>query len=480
MTTYDLDLASIQEVRNLVTLAKTAQETYGTLSQEEINFAVEGISTIAYKNAEYLAKLACEETGFGKWQDKMAKNILASQRLWTYMKDVKTVGVINEIPEKKIIQIGTPMGVIAGLIPSTNPTSTVIYKALIALKSGNSIVFSPHPSAVKCILATVKVLQEACVTFGISKSLIGCISMPTLEATDALMKHKDVAMILATGGSAMVKAAYSSGTPALGVGPGNVPVFIERTADIEDAVGKIFKSKGFDYGTVCASEQAIVTEHCIEDRVRASVIKHGGYFLKGDELEKVKKVMEKPNGGMNPSIVGRSAQHIATLAGISIPKDVSLLVGEEPGIGPSYPFSKEKLTQLIGFYVTQDWNEACEVCYKLLKNGGLGHTLAIHSKDEKVIREFAMKKPVSRFLVNTPSTHGAVGLSTGLAPSLTLGCGTIGGSATSDNVTPLHLINTRWVAYDLEGQEEKSKETEELDIEYLCKLVYAELSKQQK
>lgn len=474
----DVDLASVQEVRNLVSASKVAQEQYATLSQKEIDVAVEGLSKIAFSNAEHLAKLAVEETGFGIWEDKKEKNVLASQKLWAYMKDIKTVGIINEIPEKKIIQIGTPLGVIAGLIPSTNPTSTVIYKALIALKSGNSIVFSPHPSAVKCILSTVNVLKEGCTILGIPKDLIGCISLPTLEATDALMKHKDVSMILATGGSAMVRAAYSSGKPALGVGPGNVPVFIERTADIDDAVEKIFRSKGFDNGTVCASEQAIITERCIESQVREAVIKYGGYFLKGDELEKVKQVMEKSNGHMNPNIVGKSAQFIANLAGIEIPKHVKLLVGEEPGIGQAYPFSKEKLTQLIGFYIVSDWHEACEICFKLLKNGGLGHTLSIHSHDEDVIREFALKKPVSRFLVNTPSTHGAVGLSTGLAPSMTLGCGSIGGSATSDNVTPLHLMNTRWVAYDLEEKKVKSVETDRVNVDQICEMVYEALKKQ--
>jgi acyl-CoA reductase-like NAD-dependent aldehyde dehydrogenase len=391
------------------------------------------------------------------------------------MKDMKTIGVLNEYPDKKLIQIGTPMGVIAGLIPSTKPTSTVIYKTLISIKSGNSIVFSPHPSALKCITETVEILREGCCKYGMPKELVNCISMPTLEATNELMKNDDVSMILATGGSAMVKAAYSSGTPALGVGPGNVPVFIERSADIKDAVNKIFLSKGFDNGTVCASEQSIVTERCIADKVREAIIAKGGYYLVGEDLEKVKLIMEKPNGGMNPKIVGKSAKFIADLANIKIPEGTKLLLGEEPGIGPKHPFSKEKLTQLMGYYVVEDWQEAGEVCYKLLHNGGLGHTLAIHSKNEEVIHEFAMKKPVSRFLVNTPSTHGAVGLSTGLAPSLTLGCGTIGGSATSDNVTPLNLINSRWVAYDLEPVKEQSPL--DANIDEICQLVVEEIKK---
>lgn len=478
MITLDKDLASIQEVRDLVQKAKKAQIDYSRLSPEKMDHVVEGLSKLAYANAEKLAKLACDETGFGKWQDKMEKNTLASKTLWSYMKGMKTIGVLNKDEEKKVIQIGTPMGVIAGIIPSTNPTSTVIYKALIALKSGNSIVFSPHPSAVRCIVETVNVLREGCKSFGVSEDLIGCVTMPTMEASDALMKHPDVAMILATGGSAMVKAAYSSGTPALGVGPGNVPVYIERTANIKDAVEKIFRSKGFDYGTVCASEQAIVVDRCIENEVRREIVDHGGYFLKGIDLEKVKAIMEKPNGSMNPLIVGKSAAFIANLAGIEIPKGSCLLVGEEPGIGPNYPFSKEKLTQLIGFYVVEDWREACEVCFALLRNGGLGHTLSIHSNDEEIIHTFAMEKPVSRFLVNTPSTHGAVGISTGLAPSLTLGCGTVGGSATGDNVSPLHLINSRWMAYDLEGKMNREAHASyDLDIDMICNMVMEQLSK---
>lgn len=468
----DRDLASIQEVRNLVSAAKAAQKDFGTWSQEQVDHVVKGVYQAAFENAMRLAEMAVEETGFGIPKDKYAKNVLASETLWQSIKDMKTMGIIHEDVEKKVIQIGTPMGVVAGLIPSTNPTSTVIYKAMIALKSGNSIVFSPHPSAVGCILETVKVIKEALKKCGASEHLVGCISMPTLEATDALMKHPDMNMILATGGSAMVKAAYSSGTPALGVGPGNVPAYIERSANIEDAVEKIFRSKGFDNGTVCASEQAIVTEVCIEAKVRDAVVRRGGFFLRGEALEKVKAIMERPNGAMNPAIVGKSAEHIAKLAGIEIPSGTKILLSDEPGVGRSYPFSKEKLTQLLGFYVVNNWQEACQLCYQLLENGGLGHTLSIHSKNDEVIKAFALKKPVSRFLVNTPSTHGAVGISTGLAPSFTLGCGTVGGSATSDNVTPLHLMNIKWMAYGLEPEATEPVSTiDTVDVEKICELV---------
>ena len=276
------------------------------------------------------------------------------------------------------------------------------------------------------------------------------MKVPSIQGTDALMKNTD--LILATGGEAMVRAAYSSGTPALGVGPGNVPAFIERSADVDLAVRRILASKTFDNGTVCASEQSIVVEAVIESKVREALVRQGAYFLTGDKLEKVKAVMERPNGGMNPAIVGRCAADVAAVAGIEIPAGTTILISDEPEIGPKHPFSKEKLTALLGFYVVRDWQEACETCHRLLTNGGVGHSLGIHSNNETVIREFALKKPVSRMLINTPTTQGAVGISTHLFPSFTLGCGTAGGSATSDNVTPEHLVNIRRAAYGLDSE----------------------------
>jgi len=476
----DRDLQSIQEVRVLVKEAKKAQKEFANFSTQLIDEIVKQLSIAALAEAENLGKLAVEETGFGIWQDKMTKNVVASQKLYEHIKDMKTIGIINEDKDRKIVEIGTPVGVIAALIPSTNPTSTVIYKTLIALKSGNAIIFSPHPSALKCILKTVGVLKRAAARMGAPEGLIGCMSIPTIEGTNELMKHDDVSLILATGGTAMVKAAYSSGTPALGVGPGNVPAFIERSADVKKAISKILASKTFDNGTVCASEQAIVTEKCIADYVKNELKNQGGYFLTGEEIDKVVKIMETPGGGMNPKIVGKSARDIATMAGITIPDGVKVLICEEKGVGKEYPFSKEKLTQLLAFYRVEDWVEGCELCYKLLENGGIGHTLAIHSRNEEVIREFALKKPVSRLLVNTPSTQGAIGLSTGLAPALTLGCGAVGGSATSDNVGPEHLINIRRMAYEVDDlgiKPEEDKAIDKIDIEALCKMVIKELKK---
>ncbi|MFV0449468.1 MAG: acetaldehyde dehydrogenase (acetylating) [Vibrio sp.] len=442
----DKDLLSIQEARALVTSARTAQQEFAQLGQERIDAIVETIAKAAQAQANPLARLAVEETGFGKVEDKTTKNILASEKLHIAIKEMKTIGVINNDVNKKIIEVAVPIGVIAGIVPSTNPTSTTIYKSLISLKSGNAIIFTPHPSAKKCIGETVALIRSTLNACGVSENLVSVMSIPTIEGSGELMRRVD--LILATGGPAMVKAAYSSGTPALGVGAGNVPVYIERTADIQDAVSKIMASKTFDNGTICASEQAIITDRAIDAQVREALKAQGGYFLQGAELEKVKTVMERPDGSMNPAIVGRDAQYIANLVGISIPMGTRVLIGEEPGVGPKHPFSKEKLTALLGYYTVEDWNEACELATQLLHNGGIGHSFAIHSKDEAVICAFGLRKPVSRMLVNTPSTHGAVGLSTNLFPSFTLGCGAVGGSSTSDNVTPMHLMDIRRIAYD--------------------------------
>ena len=439
----DKDLLSIQEARALVRAARAAQAEFSQLGQERIDAVVKAVSEAAAAQAEALGVLAHEETGYGKPQDKKIKNLLASEKVYAAIKDMKTVGILREDTVNRITEIAVPVGVIAGIIPSTNPTSTVIYKSLISLKAGNAIVFTPHPSAKKCI----EIIKEALHHCGVSTDLVSCISIPTIEGSAELMKIAD--LILATGGPGMVKAAYSSGTPALGVGAGNVPAYIERSANIEDAVAKIMASKTFDNGTICASEQSIVTESVIAAQVKRALIAQGGFFLEGENLTRVKAVMERGNGSMNPAIVGRDAMTIARIAGIEVPAGTRLLISDEQGVGAKFPFSKEKLTALLGFYVVNDWHQACELCHALLHNCGIGHSLAIHSNNEDVIREFGLKKPVSRILVNTPSTQGGVGLTTALFPSFTLGCGAVGGSATSDNVTPMNLLNIRRVAYDL-------------------------------
>ena len=442
----DMDLQSIQEVRDLIRDAKKAQEVFGTFDQQRVDAIVKAIAEACAANAERLAKMAVEETGFGVWQDKVLKNLLGSTITYESIKDMKTIGVIREDGAKGIMEVGVPMGVIAALIPSTNPTSTVMYKTLISLKAGNAIVISPHPGAKNCILETVNVIQEAARRAGAPEGLIGVIRLTTMEATDALLQDRNIGVILATGGEAMVHAAYSSGNPAIGVGPGNGPSFIERTANIPEAVRRIFDSKTFDNGTICASEQSIVTEKCIEAQVVEEVKRQGGYFMDEAQSEKVAKFILRDNGSMNPKIVGKSAQAIADMAGIQIPAGTRVLLSRQTEVSKKNPYTREKLCPLLAFFVEEGWQEACERSIQILQNEGAGHTMTIHSEDTDVIREFALKKPVSRLLVNTPGALGGVGGTTNLAPALTLGCGAVGGSATSDNITPMNLINIRRVA----------------------------------
>lgn len=442
----DVDLQSIQEVRDLIRNAKKAQEEFSTFDQKRIDGIVKVIAEACAANAERLARMAVEETGFGIWQDKILKNLLGSTITYEFIKDMKTVGVIHEDGAKGIMEVGVPMGVIAALIPSTNPTSTVMYKTLISLKAGNGIVISPHPGAKHCILETVKIIQEAAREAGVPEGLIGVIHLTTMEATDALLKDPNIGVILATGGEAMVHAAYSSGNPAIGVGPGNGPSFIERTANIPEAVRRIFDSKTFDNGTICASEQSIVTERCIEAEVVEEIKRQGGYFMDAAQSEKVAKFILRDNGTMNPKIVGKSAQTIADMAGIQIPAGTRVLLSRQSDVSKWNPYTREKLCPLLAFFVEEGWQEACERSIQILQNEGVGHTMTIHSQDTDVIREFALKKPVSRLLVNTPGALGGVGGTTNLAPALTLGCGAVGGSATSDNITPMNLINIRRVA----------------------------------
>lgn len=444
---FDKDLQSIQQVRNLMAKAVVAQKTFARFSQEAVDKVVAEIAAACAENSVMLAKMAAEETGFGVWQDKVLKNMLGSTMTYEHIKNLKTVGFIKEDKENGIYEVGVPMGVVAALIPSTNPTSTTMYKALISVKAGNAIVISPHPNAKNCIIKTAEIIESAAKRAGAPNGLIQCITLPTMEATDALLKHRDVGIILATGGEAMVRAAYSSGNPALGVGPGNGPAYIEKTADIKAAVRRIIDSKTFDNGTICASEQSIVTEYCIEDKVIAELKAQGGYFLADDESDQLAGFILRANGTMNPKIVGKSAVTIAAMAGISIPDGTKVLISRQTAVGRNIPYSREKLCPILAFYVEDNWESACRRCIEILNNEGAGHTMTIHSEDEQVIREFALQKPVSRLLVNTPGALGGVGATTNLAPALTLGCGAVGGSATSDNVGPLNLMNIRRVAY---------------------------------
>jgi len=461
MNVTDRDLLSIQEARNLACLGKMATDQIAGYTEEQIDRILRNMVKVAEENGLLLAKMAVEETGFGKAEDKKIKNHLASVLLYEAIRDMKTIGIIHEDQIKKVIDIATPVGLIMGIIPSTNPTSTAIYKAIISIKSRNAIVFSPHPSAVKCTMMAAQLMNDAAVAAGAPANIVGCMSMPSLEATNELMKAKEVNMIIATGGPGMVKASYSAGKPALGVGAGNCPAYIEKTANVEKAVKNIMASKTFDYGTVCASEQSIIVEECNRDQVVAELKKQGGYFMNREETEKVCGLLFKNGHTMNAKFVGRSPQVIAEAAGISIPAGTKVLLGEQAGVGPDYPLSYEKLTSVLAFYTAEDWHEACELSIKLLQNG-IGHSMSIHTEDRDMVMKFA-EKPASRIMVNTGSTQGATGISTGLIPSLTLGCGTWGGSSVSENVGPMHLINIKRVAYgirDIEAEEPRAIEVQ--------------------
>lgn len=457
MNLVDKDLQSVQEVRLLLAKAKEAQKKLAVLTQSQINDITKAVCEATYKERVRLAKLAHEETGFGKWEDKVLKNAFASKQVYAHMKDMKTVGVINDDRVNKVMEVAVPVGVIAGLVPSTNPTSTVIFKSLIALKAANSIVFSPHPTAIKCIGETVKIIRKALKGIGAPEDAVSYMTMPTMEGTAELMKSKNTDLILATGGSAMVKAAYSSGTPALGVGPGNGPAYIERSADVKLAVKRIIDSKTFDNGTICASEQSIIAETVNKDAILKELEAQGAYILNPEEATRLGTFILRANGTMNPAIVGKSAQVIAKLVGLEIPSDRILLVAPETGVGPKYPYSHEKLAPILAFYTVANWEEACDLSIRILENEGAGHTLIIHTENNDVVREFGLRKPVSRLLVNTPGALGGIGATTNITPSLTLGCGAVGGSATSDNVGPQNLFNLRRVAYGVRELEDLRK-----------------------
>ncbi len=447
MENMDYDLRSIQEVRDLIQLGKVASERIKNYTDDLIDRILSNMVQVAQKHNVELAKMAVEETGFGKIEDKTYKNHMASTLLYNAIKDMKTGGIINEDPANKVIEIAEPVGLLMGIIPSTNPTSTTIFKMMIALKARNPIIFSPHPAAAKCTLRTVQLMHNAAVEAGAPMHIFGCITMPSMPATKELMHHDDIKMIIATGGPGMVKAAYSSGKPALGVGAGNSPAYIERTADIPLAVKNILASKTFDYGTICASEQSVIVEECNREAVVSEFKKHGAYFMSADETEKVCRLLFKNGHAMNAKFVGRSPEVIASAAGISIPQGTTVLIGEQQGVGNGFPLSYEKLTTVLAFYTVKDWHQACKLSIDLLQNG-IGHTMSLHTKDENIVREFSVK-PASRILVNTGGAMGGTGASTALFPSFTLGCGSWGGSSVSENVSPMHLINIKRVAYGI-------------------------------
>lgn len=454
MQRMDHDLLSVQEARILVENAREAQKALAAFPQEKLDIIVENMAAAAYQHAKELAVLAQEETGFGKWQDKFLKNVFASDFLFKKIKDMKVVGIISEDKENQTMDIGVPVGVVAALPPATNPASTTIYKALIAIKSGNAIVFSPHPRAKKTIARTLDILIRAAEEKGLPYGALSYLHTLAAEGTVALMNHRDTSLILITGVPKMVKAAYRSGKPTIYGGPGNGPAFIERSADIPQAVSHIVAGRTFDNGIVSAAEQSIVAEGCIADEVRRELKNKGAYFLSEEESKQLSRQFFRPDGSFNPEIVGKSAPEVARRSGLSVPENTKVLISEQKYVSADNPYAREKLFPVLAFFVEKDWLNACEKCIELLVTEGRGHTLVIHSRNESVIREFALKKPVSRVLVNTPATLGGIGATTNLFPALTLGCGAAGGGFTSDNVSPLNLINIRKVGYGVRDFEE--------------------------
>jgi acetaldehyde dehydrogenase (acetylating) len=444
----DRDLASIAEARALVRRAKAVAPVLAEFSQEQIDAIVDAMAAAATPQAEALARLAHDETGYGVVADKIQKNLFASQKIYNFIKPMKTVGVVRRIDDKKVIEIAEPFGVVAAIVPTTNPTSTALYKILISLKARCPIVISPHPSAVRCITRSAEIMNEAARRAGAPDGSINWMTQVTLEGTQELMKARETAVILATGGMGLVRAAYSAGKPAYGVGPGNAPAYIERTADVPKAVRDIVTGKTFDNGLLCSSENSVVVDAPLVDEVKRQFVANGAYFLAPAEIHALGKVLVTAQRLPNPALVGKPATFIAQQAGITVPQGTRVLIAELAGVGRDYPLSIEKLCPVLSFYVVSDWKEGCERCKQILRYGGMGHTMSIHSKNEEVILQFGLKKPAFRIVVNTPTTLGSIGFTTSLDPSMTLGCGGWGGNITSDNISPRHLLNIKRLAWE--------------------------------
>ena len=443
----DKDLVSIQEVRTKVEKAYAAWQKYRQYSQAQVDAIVERMAAAGRAHAERLAAMAVEETGYGNVKDKIAKNLLNADLLPRKMRGMRTVGMLREIPEERLVEYAVPVGVVAAILPTTNPTSTAIYKILISLKAGNAIVLSPHPRAVRCTCATADLLYRAALEAGAPEDIVQCLGYASLDGTNALMRHERTGVILSTGGHGIVHAAYSSGKPAFGVGPGNVPVMIERTADVRDAIAKVIEGKSFDYGTVCSSEQAIVVEDVLKERVLAELKAGKAHFCNAEQKQALGKLLVTPNWTINPACVGQAPTKIAAMAGFTVPPETSILVVELDGVGKQHPLSMEKLSPVLALYWVKDFAAGMNICESLLRFGGLGHTCAIYGKDDARIREYAQRMPANRVLVNTPAPQGSTGITTNVFPSMTLGCGAAAGNITSDNVGPQHLYNIKRLAY---------------------------------
>lgn len=435
-------------IDELVKKGAAAQAEFLQYDQQKVDTIVKAMALAGVEKHMELARLAHEETGMGVYEDKVTKNLFATEYVYHDIKNHKTVGVIEENWEEGYVKIAEPVGVVAGITPVTNPTSTTMFKCLICMKTRNPVIFSFHPKAIRSCIAAAKVMRDAAVATGAPENCIGWIEEPTIEATNILMHHPGISLILATGGAGMVEAAYSAGKPALGVGPGNVPSYIEKTANLRRAVSDVILSKTFDNGMICASEQALIVDREVADEVKQIMTEYGCYFLDPLENEALSRAaIDEKRGGMNPRIVGQPAHRIAELAGINVPPDTKILIAELQGVGPGHPLSREKLSPILAFFVVSGYEEGIRRCEEMTEFGGLGHSAVIHSNDQKVIELFSRRVRAGRLLVNSPSSHGAIGdLYNTNTPSLTLGCGSMGRNSTTDNISVENLVNIKRVA----------------------------------
>jgi acyl-CoA reductase-like NAD-dependent aldehyde dehydrogenase len=442
----DSDLAALQEVRDLLVRAKKAGEKLGRMTQADVDRIAKAMCMAGSREAERLAKLAVEETGMGVVQSKVYKNRVSTDLLWRDIKDVKTVGILRRDEAAKVVEIACPMGPVAAIIPTTNPTSTALFKCIIALKARNPIVVSPHPRAVRCIAESCKVVGEAAVRAGAPEDSVQCLTKVTLEATQALMSHRLTGVVLATGGPDLVKAAYSSGKPALGVGSGNPPAIIDKTADLRLAARMLVASQTFDNGTICASEQSIVCLASVKQGFLAEMTRLGAHIATPEEIKKLERIVVRGKR-QNPDIVGQYPWKIAEMAGFSLPRETTVLLCEQTGVGWEHPLSIEKLSPILSVYTVADIEAAAEISDRLLRFGGDGHTLAVHTRDDETALKLAERLPASRIMVNAPTSQGSVGFATNLVPSMTLGCGTYGGNISTNNISPRDLINVKRVGW---------------------------------
>jgi len=442
----DPDLRALQDVRDCVARATAACEAIHGWDQKRVDDVCAAMAKAGAAAAYDLARLAVEETGIGRVHYKVLKNLFGSEGVWNSIKDEKTVGIVKRDERSGIVEVASPVGVIAGIVPTTNPTSTTLFKSLIAVKGRNAIIISPHPRSRRCIGETVEVLRRALERAGAPADLVQCLPNPTIESTGALMKHPEVSMILATGGTGLVKAAYSSGKPAYGVGPGNVPVYVDRTADVAWAAHSIVASQSFDNGTLCCSEQGIVVDAPVADQLLGELKKRGAHLCDEEQTKKLAKYCNV-RGHMNPDVVGLDPWRIAEAAGFAVPKTTTVLLALQGGVGPEWPLSIEILAPVLSVHKVNGWQEGCRISMAMLEAEGLGHTCAIHAKDEKVLDAFFLEKPASRIVVNGPSSQGAVGYSTQLVPSFSLGCGPQAGNITSDNISARHMVTIKRAAF---------------------------------